>query len=154
MLALSCKSHATVFEEMKRKTQKSIAPKRPAKAMPMSKSGRNSIKAPSKLDKLYTLHRLCQWMPNGYRLCYECVRFRSKTRQKIKMGLVVGTKDSWGGRLVEVNDTHDEKVLMRAFKEAIKTGWRCPDCCVRAQLDIISAKKAHKELKKELARLL
>lgn len=107
------------------------------------------------MDKLYVLYRLQTWMPTKYRLCCECVRFRSKTRAIRKVALLFGAREAWSGRSFELEGTgQDEKEIMQELKEAIKTGSRCPECCQRAQLNTIAAKEAHQTLKKELAKML
>lgn len=157
MLALSCKAHAAVFQELKGGTQKSSSSKKSAKAMSSGNAPKNNSapkKLPTKIDKLYVLHRLDSWMPKQYKLCYECIRYRSKTRSKRKTALAFANKDLWSGKEVKLPKYRDYERHIKELKEAAKYGWRCPDCCERAHLDTVSAKKDHQRLKQELAKLV
>lgn len=161
MLALTCKSHAAVFEELKGNTQKkSSAPKKSEKAVagPRSTTRSSPIrnKPATKPDKLYVLYRLQGWMSTKYRLCYECVRFRKKIRSIRKGALTCAVKDSWSGTkfTLATEKDHDEQEIMKELRDKIKTGSRCPECCERARLATVSAKKCHRDLKELLAKTL
>lgn len=161
MLALTCKTHATVFEELKGSRHKTSASKRSAKATANSRGTPSTRldqrRPPTKMDKLYILYRLQDWMPSKYRLCYECIRFRTRNRETPlrKGALCPGGITNWSGRPLDLtSDGLDEKEVMNELKAVMKTSHRCPECCQRAQIDTVSAKKCHQELKKQIAKLL
>lgn len=107
-LALTCKGHADVFEELKNKV--------------VVRDGKTirRLPRPFKVDRvarLKVLVRLRSWMPAKYRLCYSCNIFVDSKRVS-KMG------GQWGG---------DRKVVENglATRKAILEGPCCPLCVRR-----------------------
>lgn len=159
MLALTCKSHAWMFERLKGNGQKSKStkksPRSAAGLKDVPKPAPASKRAPTKTERIHVLYRLQAWMPHSYRLCYECLRFRRRVNNcKFKPVSNFPEKGSWSGRAVTLMLTDDGGILARSLKESIKYAHRCPECCVRAHLNTIAHKKEHKQLRKELAALM
>lgn len=158
ILALTCKSHAAVFEELKgSNAQKLTRTKKPAKAT--ASSSTTSKPAPmakkpiTKHERLHVLIRLEPWMPKNYRICVECLRYRPKNRTKRKLVTSSSGKDVWSPFAVKPIESDNEKIVNKLLKENLKSGPRCPECNERAHLDTVMAKREHQELKRELARV-
>lgn len=162
MLALTCKSHAAVFEQLKGgKAQRSTRTKKPAKAAAdsstSSKPAPAAKKALTRSDRLHVLIQLEPWMPKPYKLCCECLRYlkyRSKSQVKRKMTSVASGKDGWSANSIKSVKSDNEKEVSKLLKENLKSGPRCPECNDRAYLDTVAAKREHQELKRELAKLM
>lgn len=162
MLALTCKSQAAVFEDIKhsakRKAQYTHAAKLTASSSGKAKSSSASktrktptpTKALTKADRLHVLIRLETWM-KGYRLCCDCLRYIPKGKPKRKMTVVSSGRDTWSGKKLTPLAGNDREIA-KLLKDNLKSGPRCPDCNERAHLETVAAKKEHKELKRELAK--
>lgn len=157
ILALTCKSHMAVFQELRGNTQKSVRTKKSAKDAAIPSSTSKAIppkRAPSKFDRLHILIRLESWMPKQYKLCCECLRYVPR-KQASRKGLPAAPgNDSWPSQSIEPLQSINEKEIAKKLKEISRLGPRCPDCWTRASLEIAAAKTQHKELKKELAKLM
>ncbi|KEF58434.1 uncharacterized protein A1O9_06360 [Exophiala aquamarina CBS 119918] len=121
-LALTCKSHAATYEELKDKKVKQAGTVRPRLPRPLQ------ISKPARLKVLV---RLRDWMPRKYRLCYSCGIYLD-IKKTNRMG------GQWGGdkRLVE-------KGL--ATKTAIEKGPRCPLCVRREHIAMAQHKQEWKK---------
>ncbi|KAK5053115.1 hypothetical protein LTR84_002089 [Exophiala bonariae] len=121
-LALTCKGHAAVFEELKNKE--------------VVRNGKliRRLPRPFRVDKaarLKVLVRLKEWMPAKYRLCYSCNLYVDSKKMS-KLG------GRWGG---------DNKIVESglATMKAIKEGPRCPLCVRREQVDLAKHKQDHQK---------
>lgn len=167
MFGLTCKFNAATFEFFKNAAQSGEHSQQDKKqssgshsATPLNhtrvarKSAKRSSKKPLKSEILSVLIRLEDWMPNEYRLCYVCLKYRPKVGKGIDRG-TVGTQGYWmkGKRI-------DPKTKWRSksdFAKAVDLGPRCPDCKVRLDFNTLKATKEYKELArgvKELSKLL
>lgn len=157
ILALTCKSHMAVFQELRDNTQKPVRAKKSAKDTTTSSSSFKPIplkRAVTKFDRLHILLRLETWMPKSYKLCFECLRFLPKTRAKREMTPVHGGNDQWSGKTTEPLKDILEKDIAKELKKLSKFGQKCPDCADRARLEVVAAKSQHRELKQKLSRLM
>lgn len=121
-LALTCKGHAAMFQELKDKK--------------IERNGRLIRRLPrplkiSKVARLKVLVRLRTWMPATYRLCYSCGIYID-VKEASKM------QSQWGGdkRLVENG---------LATNKAITQGPCCPLCVRRGQIDMVQHKQEWKK---------
>lgn len=121
-LALTCKGHAVVFEDLKNKkvVRNGKLVRRLPRALRVEKAAR-----------LKVLVRLKEWMPAKYRLCYSCNLYVDSR----KMGKLGGR---WGG---------DTKIFETglATNKAIKEGPRCPLCVRREQVELAKHKQDHQK---------
>lgn len=121
-LALTCKGHAAMYQELKDKTVERAGKliRRLPRALKISKPAR-----------LKVLVRLRDWMPKKYRLCYSCGIYLDFKRTG-KMG------GQWGG---------DKRLVERglATKTAIDKGPRCPLCVRREQIALAQHKQEWKK---------
>lgn len=121
-LALTCKGHAAMYQELKDKT--------------VERNGRLVRRLPraSRIDKsarLKVLVRLRTWMPATHRLCYSCGIYIN-----VKKAGKAGAQ--WGG---------DKKLVENglATKKAIDQGPRCPLCVRRDQIRLAQHKQEWKK---------
>lgn len=157
MLALTCKSHMAIFQELRDDTHKSVRTKKPAKEAASSSSTSKLLpvkRAPTKLERLHILIRLESWMPKHFRLCYECVRYVTRSRVRRKITPAFSVTDGWSAQTVEPLRKIKEKDIAKELRNLSKFGQKCAECVDRARLDVVAAKAQHKELKRELAKLI
>jgi hypothetical protein len=121
-LALTCKGHAAMYQELKDKR--------------VERHGRMIRRLPrplriNKAARLKVLVRLRTWMPAKFRLCYSCCRYLDVK----KAGKVGG---QWGG---------DKKLVENglATEKAINQGPRCPLCVRHDQVNMTRHKQEWKK---------
>lgn len=62
--------------------------------------------------------------------------------------------DGWSAQTVEPLRKIKEKDIAKELRNLSKFGQKCAECVDRARLDVVAAKAQHKELKRELAKLI
>ena len=126
MLALTSKSHAAMYQELK-----DVKVRRNGKMV-------RRLPRPLRIDKvlrLKTLVRLKEWMPKTHRLCYSCGMY-------LDIKKVSKTGGLWGG---------DNLLVMTglATKKAMNEGPCCPICNRRATIEMTK----HKNIWEQYAEL-
>lgn len=159
MLALTCKWNAATFETLKTSKQQpttakptKIASKKSKASTPSSDQeqapkARNAVKKPPKSELIPVLQRLQDWMPDTYKLCYECLRFRSRHARADEKGFA--ESGGWGGKSMPLVHRRLTPAMMRTM---MVQGQRCPECCVRKHLETQTLKQEFKETVKIVRR--
>ncbi|OAG36919.1 hypothetical protein AYO21_08880 [Fonsecaea monophora] len=116
-LALTCKSQAATYEQLKAEKNKKdydhLVPKRSVRT-----------------HRLQILVRLRDSVPPNYRLCYTCLQFIDTEH--------VDNKGAWGGDPMEVQG-------LKASKAAMVESPRCPLCVAAARLETAKHKGTYKK---------